>query len=115
MKQNIKKIIMKNSKEILIEIKHLLIKNFGNNIKDVILYGSRASETATDLSDYDILIVLRNEYDWKYKDKIRNVVCEFEIMNDIFIDMNIISEKEKNTLRWHQPLFINVFKNGIYA
>ncbi|MBC8487460.1 MAG: nucleotidyltransferase domain-containing protein [Bacteroidetes bacterium] len=106
---------MKITKETLKKLKHLLIKNFGDNIKDVILFGSQATETATDLSDYDILIVLRNEYDWKYKDKIRDVICEFEIMNDIFIDMNIISEKERNTLRWHQPIFINAFKNGIYA
>ena len=106
---------MKITKETLKKLKHLLIKNFGDNIKDVILFGSQATETATDLSDYDILIVLRNEYDWKYKDKIRDVICEFEIMNDIFIDMNIISEKERNTLRWHQSIFINAFKNGIYA
>ncbi len=106
---------MKITKEMLIVLKHLLIKNFGNNIKDVILFGSQATETATDLSDYDILIVLQNEYDWKYKDKIRDVVCEYEIMNDIFIDMNIISEKERNTLRWNQPIFINALKNGIYA
>lgn len=106
---------MKITKEILIVLKHLLIKNFGNNIKDVILFGSQATETATYLSDYDILIVLRNEYDWKYKNKIRDVICEFEIIHDVSIDMNIISEKERNTLRWLQPFFINALKNGIYA
>lgn len=106
---------MKNGKKILIELNQLLIKTFGTNIKDVILFGSQATETATDHSDYDILIVLRNEYDWKYKDKIRNTICEFEIMNDVFIDINVISEKEKDTLRWQQPFFINAFKNGIYA
>lgn len=106
---------MKITKEMLTVLKRLLIKNFGNNIKDVILFGSQATETATDLSDYDVLIVLQNEYDWKYKDKIRDVVCEYEIMNDIFIDMNIISEKERNTIRWNQPIIINALKNGIYA
>ena len=103
-----------NKNELLSNLKTTLLASFGDNINNIILFGSQATQTANKYSDFDILIVLNNNYNWRYKDKIRDVICEFEIENDIFIDMKIISEKEKNTIRWYQPLFINAFKNGLY-
>jgi predicted nucleotidyltransferase len=42
---------------IIKELKNLLIENFGNNIKDVVLFGSQLKGKATDDSDVDVLIV----------------------------------------------------------
>lgn len=45
---------MQEKKQQLIRnLKTLLRKHFGDNIKDVILFGSQANNTATEFSDYD--------------------------------------------------------------
>lgn len=102
-----KKILLKN-------LKNKIVSSFGENIKDVILFGSQAVGDHTENSDYDILIILKTKNYWQYKDKIRNIICDFEIENDIFIDLKLISEKEQNTPRWYQPVFVNAMKTGIY-
>ena len=97
-------------------IRQKLIQEFGNEIKDVILFGSRAVGNAKNYSDYDILIVLNKEnYDWKYKYRILDILYDIELENDIIIDPHIVSEHElNNTLRGVQPIFINALQSGVY-
>jgi len=91
-----------------------LKNNFGENILQVYLFGSQANGTANDNSDFDILIVLKNNYDWKYKDKIYETCYQTELLEDVFFDINIISEFElNNSLRGKQPFILNAIKNGI--
>ena len=63
---------------ILQELKQLLRQHFPDIIKDVILFGSQATETACSDSDYDILIVLKKRADWKQKKAIilHSVLCQ---------------------------------------
>jgi len=48
---------MGNALRILKELKHYLVAEFGDNILDVILFGSQASGNSSEDSDYDILIL----------------------------------------------------------
>lgn len=101
---------------IIKELKQMLIAQFGDNIKDVILFGSRISGTANEYSDYDVLIVLSSDYDWHYKNEILRVVYNLELEKDIMIDFHLLSTNEvSNTLRGAQPVFINAMTKGIYA
>ncbi len=97
-------------------IRTKLFNEFGNEIKEVILFGSRAKGDATINSDYDILIILnKKDYNWKYKFRINEVIYDLELENDIIIDTHILSEYEvNNTLRGSQPIFINALENGVY-
>jgi predicted nucleotidyltransferase len=98
------------------ELKKLLIARFGDNIKDVILFGSRAKGSGTKYSDYDVLLVLKQDYDWHYRNKILSVVYELELEKDILIDIQILSTNElSNTLRGSQPVYVNALNNGLYA
>jgi predicted nucleotidyltransferase len=54
-------------KKIVTELKASLVDKFSENINKVILFGSRVEGNADEYSDYDILIILRNDYDWRYK------------------------------------------------
>ncbi len=101
---------------ILQELKHLLQEHFHDDINDVILFGSQAKGTALEDSDYDVLIVLNRDYDWKYRNHICHVIYDMELEYDIFIDMHIISRHELfYTLRGAQPIFVNAVNKGIYA
>lgn len=97
------------------ELKKSLTTQFGSNIKDVILFGSRANGTASASSDYDILVILKNDYDWKYKNNIVSVVYNLELQQNIMIDIHLLSTNEINSLKGLQPIFFNALNNGLYA
>lgn len=49
------------------EIKQHLNSHLNNIVADVVIFGSRAKDTADIDSDYDVLIVLNTDYDQKTK------------------------------------------------
>lgn len=104
------------SNEILQQLKDKLIQCFGDDIKDVILFGSRATNKATEYSDYDIVIIVNRDYDWKYKNNIYDSVFDIEYQYNITIDVHLVSDYElKHSLRGAHPLFQKAIKNGIHA
>ena len=108
-------IIMPDKLEILTNLKIKLKNRFGNKIKDVILFGSQASDRANEYSDYDILIILNSDYDTKFEDQIIDICYDIDLKYNILTDTHILSKNELNTLRGRQPVFTNAMKNGIYA
>lgn len=98
---------------ILNEIQSLLSFHFGDVIEKVILFGSRCKGTASDDSDYDILVIVKNDYDWKYCNKIINACYDIDLKYDILTDIKIISHKELNSYRGRQPYIVDAINNGI--
>jgi predicted nucleotidyltransferase len=108
--------MMKHKRTIIKELKAALVARFGEDIKEVILFGSRATGKAHKDSDYDVLVILNNDYDWKYRDKITTVVYDLELKYDIFIDIKIISTNELyQTIEGKHPLYQDAMQEGIYA
>ena len=79
---------------ILQEIKSLLKIKFGDNIKEVILFGSQASEKANENSDYDILIVLKFTYNREIVKEIRYICNDMDLKYGIITNTHIVSEDE---------------------
>ena len=105
---------MKKKLIILKEIKSLLKANFGDNIKEVILFGSQASDKADENSDYDILIILQYSYSREMVKQMRDVCDDMDIKYGIITDTHIMSEFElQNTLKGYEPVYINAINNGI--
>lgn len=108
--------MMKEKIKILRELKTLLIKYFGDDIEEVVFFGSQVTEKAKEDSDYDLIIILKNDYDWKYKKKVRYVCYDIALKYDISLDTKIISLNElHNSLRGKQSLFTDALKEGIYV
>lgn len=107
---------MLSNKTIINELKLALVKQFDEDIKYVILFGSRAKGKAHKNSDYDVLIILNQNYDWIYEDKILSVVYALELKYDIFIDAKIISKNDLfHTIKGKHPLYQLALQEGIYA
>lgn len=105
---------MKNKISILTELKIILTHEFADNISEVRLFGSRANGKAKKDSDYDLLIILKNDYDWKYKNQILYTCFDFESKYNIFLDVKIISLNElHNTIRGLNPIYEEAINNGI--
>lgn len=102
---------------IIRELKRLLQEHFHADIQDVILFGSQSNGTAHEDSDYDVLIVLnRDNYDWKYRDQVIDTAYDLELEYDILFDTYVISTYElEHSLRGAQPIFINAINKGVYA
>ena len=106
---------MKNNINILKDLKTVLKSRFGDNISDVILFGSRATGNPKKYSDYDILIVLNNKADWKYEREISNICYQIELKYDIIADEHLISKTELKSIRGQQPIFLTAIEKGVYA
>jgi predicted nucleotidyltransferase len=107
---------MKNKRTIIKELKLALVAHFGEDIKDVILFGSRVTGKAHKDSDYDVLIIVNDDYDWRLEDKIISVVYNLELKYDILIDMKVISSNElHHSIKGIHPLYQDAMQGGIYA
>lgn len=102
--------------DLLEKLKDLLTTRFGDDIRDVILFGSRVTGRAGKNSDYDVLIILGREYDWHYRHNIISTVYELELEHDVFIDTKIISNYElHHTIKGKHPLYAEAIREGIHA
>jgi predicted nucleotidyltransferase len=108
--------LMKRNEFILKKLKESLVANFGDDIKSVILFGSRATGKAHRHSDYDVLVILNRDYDRDYRLKLTSVLLDMELEFDIFIDIKVISTNELyHTIKGKEPLFVDAIQEGIYA
>ncbi len=105
----------KRTLRILKEIKHTLQTNFGEEIVEVILFGSRARGRAKSWSDYDLLILLRNPYQWQTEENILNKLYDVTLKHNIIPDNHFLTLADLNTIKGKQPIFLNAMANGIYA
>lgn len=106
---------MKKATKILAELKKLLSEKLGEDLKEVILFGSQAYGDAQKDSDYDFLVILKEKPDWKLKRKISEYCYKIDLEYEIFTDVHILAEEELNTLRGKQPIFQTALEKGIYA
>lgn len=106
---------MVNEKILLSDLKNHLLKNFGESIQDVILFGSHAWGGANEYSDYDVLIILGREYSWKDENKILDLCYDISLKYDILLDVHLMSKNETSSLRGKQAVFSNAIKSGKYA
>ncbi len=101
------------NKTALKELKKILIKQFPDDIEKVLLFGSQVNGTARKYSDYDILLILKKPYDWKFENNIYDTTFDIDLEYNIITDIKMISIEELLTLRGRQPFIQNAIKEGI--
>lgn len=70
------------------------IKKGGFDLDGLYLFGSRVKNTFKEDSDYDVAIILNQTVDWKLKDKVREVIYDIMLEQDILIDSHIYSKED---------------------
>lgn len=106
---------MIDKRGILIDLKNRLEEQYSNAVKNVVLFGSQANNNATEFSDYDVLILLNQDYNNQDESRILDICYDIDLKYDILIDAHLLSVNELETKRGKQPIFVNALKNGIYA
>jgi len=107
-----KKHIPKNIQLIVEEVKKRLINIYGENLEEVILYGSYARGDFTEESDIDIMILLKNMQDISTeRERYFDAIWELDLKYDMLVSI-IPFKKDEFDLR-RLPLILNVKKEGI--
>jgi len=107
---------MKASKNIILkDFSQLLRLHLSDNLKDLVLFGSRMTGKAKKDSDYNFLIILKQKADWKTERAISDLSYEIELKYNIVTDTHILGESELTTLRGKQPIFVNALEKGLHA
>jgi predicted nucleotidyltransferase len=101
--------------KIITDLKSHLLKNYGKSVNDVVLFGSQARGDSNEYSDFDVLIVLENDYSGRDENQILDLCYDIDLKYDILLDVHLISIKELTSIRGRQPVFVNAIKSGIHA
>jgi predicted nucleotidyltransferase len=83
---------------------------FGNNLKAIVLFGSRASGMARKYSDYDLLVIAENlPSDWRKRD---NIILELDRHG--ISDILLYTEKEmEDAINSVNPILMNIFDHPL--
>ena len=107
---------MSHKIKILQKVKRLLHATFEERIQDTILFGSQAKNSENMDSDFDILIITKDIFNWKEKSLIRDICFDVSLDFEVLIDSKIISQEEIDNKFWGKhPLISDALKFGIYA
>ena len=106
---------MIDNRLILTDLKHRLKEQYTDSLRNVVLFGSQANNKSHEFSDYDILILLNQDYNRNDENKILDICYDIDLKYNIIIDAHLLSIKELDSKRGRQPIFVNALKNGIYA
>lgn len=101
------------SEDIREELIRGLISIFHNNISMIILYGSVARNEATDESDIDVAIIVKNKMDDDTKKQFVSWTADMDIRYERVF--SIVDIQESNMMKWENvlPFYQNIRKEGI--
>jgi predicted nucleotidyltransferase len=107
---------MKKRDKILHEAKTRLVAAFGDRIRDVILFGSRAWGKPHRWSDYDLAVVIRGDYDWRFRHAVSDIMTDIDLDFDVITHPVVVSKQELlHTFRGYEPIFVKALSQGIHA
>jgi predicted nucleotidyltransferase len=90
------------------KIRNIIEKNLnGYTLEKIILFGSRARGNYDNESDYDVLVIIKEEPDWITRENLCSVIRKVMAIEDINIDILIRSSKYVELTQNEQGNVIN--------
>lgn len=93
--------------------KRCLTQNFPGLVERIVLFGSKARETATPDSDLDILLIIR-EGDWRLKDQVTEPGYDLSLGTDVVPSIMVYTRAEWDAYQHDEtPFWKTVTRDGI--
>ncbi len=100
------------TQKILKELKRELLRIYGRQVDSIILYGSQAHGDAREDSDIDVLLVLKDDFNYlEMLKRSDDQVVSLSLENDVVISRAFVSKKEYTEKQ--SPFLINIRRDGI--
>ena len=102
----------KNTDRTLLElIREALSERYGDRLKGIVHYGSRARGDFDEESDVDLLVLLKGPLDFGVELRtIVDALYDLQLENDVPIEAFPVDEKSFETARW--PLYRKAHEEG---
>jgi len=85
----------------------------GENVVEVILFGSVAREEAGEESDVDILVIVR-ENPWESQKKLADLVVDYLLNYGVYVSPKVLSVEEFEFMKEiNSAFYINVSREGV--
>lgn len=100
-------------REALVDLASRLRKDFGSQVVEVKLFGSKARGDALEDSDIDVIVVVRDD-SWPLEHRIRKLGARLSLEHDVLFNLYVVSQE-----RWtwmteiRHPLYRSVASDGI--
>ena len=102
-----------NERLAVAELLHRLEHEFGDQVLEVVIYGSSARGDRGADSDVDLLIITRHD-DWREHEPIRFLTARLSSEYDVFLSARVMGQDHYRRLCLAQPLFyLNVQRDGL--
>ncbi len=97
---------------LLVKVRILLERIYGNRLVDIVLFGSFSRDRAREDSDIDIAVVLKGNVETiKEIGRISSAIYDLELETGELISIYPLSEEEIKDSIW--PLYYHIRKEGI--
>lgn len=98
--------------KILKKLKAELLRIYGEQIDSIILYGSQARGDAREDSDIDVLLILKDDFNYlEMLKRSDDQVVSISLENDVVISRAFVSKEEYKEKQ--SPFLINVRREGV--
>ena len=91
---SVKRVVMNKETKTIIEEVRKSLKESAIPLKGIYLFGSRAKNSQTKDSDYDIAVILKIPVSQLIKDSVRSFVYDVMLKYDVVIDSHVYSEND---------------------
>lgn len=95
------------------DYRQVLAQRFPALVEEIVIFGSKARETATADSDLDVLVVIRKG-DWRLKDLVTEPGYELSLGTDVVASIIVYTQGESEQHRCDEsPFWQTVDRDGV--
>jgi predicted nucleotidyltransferase len=98
----------------LLELKRRLRENFGKELKEIRIFGSKVRGDFDKDSDIDIFVVFDTEVDWDFENKVSHIAYDIDLEFGVLFNLIIFSASQLKEPKYKiLPFIQNVKKEGL--
>ena len=106
--------LTKNEVNAILELKRRLKKNFGKELHEIRVFGSKVRGDFDKESDIDVFVVFDREVDWDFQNKVSHIAYDIDLEFEVLFNLIIFSTSQLKEPKYKiLPFIQNVKKEGV--